>query len=475
MKIQKYKLFWLFSDIIIITASIISFYLIIKNLKLSIEKDDLALELMLLFIIWSIITILLFDYNQLYKNNVFLTKSIHLINIIKSVLSASISLLLVSFIFNLNIIISNKYNLLLFTTVSFICFSFIRVFFIREIYLLLFNYDIIKHNIVIVGTGSSAKIFATKLLFEFPLKINIIGFFDYKIEKNTPVISGIKCLGNIVELKNFISSTKVDEVILAIDDIDYNQLFNLIDELNSFNLPLRITSEHFDIIPKKIKVEEFLSISLVDIYPKINPVVNCIIKRIIDITVSFIALILLFPLFIMISILIKATSRGPIIYRQKRVGKNGKEFTLYKFRTMNVTEDDLERKIKMLKFIKSGKNVLGAKIINEARVTKIGKILRKYSIDEFPQLINVLLGDMSLVEPRPCLPYEYENYDKWQRKRVKILPGCTGVWQVWGRSNVNFNDSVIMDLYYAANSNPWLDLQIIIKTIPVLLFGKGGK
>lgn len=474
MKIQKYKLFWLFSDVFVIIISSIITFIISGNLHF-LKSNKVIIEFIVTSLLWIAIIVLLFDYHNLYKNNIFLTKSIQIVSIIKSLISSSIILLFLSFVLNIELIIDSKYFYLILTLMSLFNFVFIRALLVRKIYLLLFNYNIIKHNIIILGAGKTAKLFATKVLFECPLKIKIIGFFDDNIEKDTPIVAGIKCLGKINDLKYYLILSKVDEIIIAIDDLDYSQLFELIDKINNYNIPIRITSEHFDIIPKKIKVEEFSSIPLVDIYPRINPILNYIVKRFIDITLSLIALILLSPLFIVVSILIKINSKGPVIYRQKRIGKNGKEFTFYKFRTMTIAQDDPERKIKMIQFIKSGKNIIPQKIINESRVTKIGKFLRKYSIDEFPQLINVLLGNMSLVGPRPCLPYEYENYNDWQKKRVKVLPGCTGVWQVWGRSNVNFNDSVIMDLYYVNNFNPWLDIQIILKTIPVLLFGKGGK
>ena len=127
----------------------------------------------------------------------------------------------------------------------------------------------------------------------------------------------------------------------------------------------------------------------------------------------------------------------------------------------------------MLEFMKTQQE--NTKIINDSRLTKIGKIIRKTSLDELPQLFNVLLGDMSLVGPRPCLPYEYKHYDNWQKRRVSILPGCTGVWQVSGRSSVSFVDSIVLDLYYVNNMSPWLDLKLILKTLPVMIFARGGK
>ena len=129
----------------------------------------------------------------------------------------------------------------------------------------------------------------------------------------------------------------------------------------------------------------------------------------------------------------------------------------------------------MIDFMKDDSTDAGKKIINENRITWIGKLIRKTSLDELPQLLNVLKGDMSLVGPRPCLPYEYENYDEWQKRRVQVIPGCTGVWQVWGRSSVSFKESVVLDLYYINNMSPWFDFQIMLQTLPVIITGRGAK
>jgi lipopolysaccharide/colanic/teichoic acid biosynthesis glycosyltransferase len=141
-----------------------------------------------------------------------------------------------------------------------------------------------------------------------------------------------------------------------------------------------------------------------------------------------------------------------------------------------MTGEDVERKQKMIEFMKNDiSSGTDTKIINDSRVTWIGKIIRKTSLDELPQLFNVLRGEMSLVGPRPCLPYEYDNYDEWQKRRLSAIPGCTGVWQVCGRSSVSFKDSIVLDLYYINNMSPWFDLQLIFKTIPAMLFLRGGK
>ena len=180
---------------------------------------------------------------------------------------------------------------------------------------------------------------------------------------------------------------------------------------------------------------------------------------------------------ITIAILVKTTSKGPIFFKQKRIGLLGKEFDFYKFRSMHVLSgEDEERKKMMIDFMKNKKpESIDTKVINDSRITWIGNIIRKTSLDELPQFFNVLKGDMSLVGPRPCLPYEFENYDEWQRRRVSVIPGCTGVWQVWGRSSVSFKDSVVLDLYYINNMSPWFDLQLILQTIPTILFLRGAK
>jgi lipopolysaccharide/colanic/teichoic acid biosynthesis glycosyltransferase len=170
-----------------------------------------------------------------------------------------------------------------------------------------------------------------------------------------------------------------------------------------------------------------------------------------------------------------------VFYRQVRIGKNGREFKLYKFRSMTVGSDnDMNREKQVAAFITSKEKSpitegTSTKIVNEAHVTRVGKWLRRFSLDEFPQLINVLRGEMSIVGPRPCLPYEYAHYKEWHKRRMSVLPGLTGMWQVAGRSMVSFEDMVILDLHYIQNASIILDLRVMLKTIPVILFGTGAK
>lgn len=194
-----------------------------------------------------------------------------------------------------------------------------------------------------------------------------------------------------------------------------------------------------------------------------------IIKRLLDIIGSLVGLILLTPIFCIIAIMIKIEDpRGPIVFKQIRVGKNGKEFHMYKFRSMVVNAEE------KLKDLLNQNEVSGAmfKMKEDPRVTKIGRFIRKTSIDELPQLINVLKGDMSLVGPRPPLLREVKEYTAYDKQRLMVTPGCTGLWQVSGRSNLSFEQMVELDLYYIIHRNLIFDVKILLKTVKVLLGSK---
>jgi len=202
------------------------------------------------------------------------------------------------------------------------------------------------------------------------------------------------------------------------------------------------------------------------------------VKRGVDILLAFIILVLFSPLMIGIALGIHFFSPGPILYKQKRVGKNGQLFEMLKFRSMRLENaPDIHREY-VQKLIRENCSPedLGAnslKLKSDPRITGLGRILRKYSLDELPQFINVLRGEMSIVGPRPSLPYEYEEYKEWHKRRLEVLPGITGLWQVYGHNTVCFDDMVRLDLIYISRMSLWLDIKIIIKTPFEMLFGKG--
>lgn len=204
---------------------------------------------------------------------------------------------------------------------------------------------------------------------------------------------------------------------------------------------------------------------------RISVATTYFVKRILDIIVSLTMILLLFPLFIIVAILIKLESKGGIIYRQIRVGKDGRHFNFYKFRSMFI--DAEARKQQILDKNESADGVI-FKMKNDPRITRIGRFIRKYSIDELPQLFNVLEGSMSLVGPRPPLPMEVAQYSLDERKRLHIKPGITCIWQVSGRSDIPFKKQVQLDEQYIKNHGFFRDIVILLKTIPAILTGKGA-
>ncbi len=195
-----------------------------------------------------------------------------------------------------------------------------------------------------------------------------------------------------------------------------------------------------------------------------------VVKRLFDIVASACGLILLFPLFLFLVIKIRSEDGGPAFYSQERIGKNEKPFKMWKFRSMVVDAD------KMLDKLEDQNEIDGAmfKIKDDPRVTKIGHVIRKYSLDELPQLWNVLIGDMSLVGPRPPLPSEVEEYTDYDKQRLTVMPGCTGLWQVTRRSEADFDEMVWLDIVYINHSGAWEDLKLIIKTILVMIHPNGA-
>ena len=198
--------------------------------------------------------------------------------------------------------------------------------------------------------------------------------------------------------------------------------------------------------------------------------INLFLKNLIDYVLGSIIFIIFIPIYLFVGMLIKISSRGPVFFEQKRMTKDCRIFYMYKFRTMYV---DAEKRLKDLMKYNEADGPL-FKMKNDPRITRVGRFLRKFSIDELPQIINVLKGELSLVGPRPPLPVEVEKYDDWEIKRMNVKQGITGLWQVSGRSDLSFEEMARLDLYYIQNWSIEMDLKILLKTIPAALFGKGA-
>ena len=328
--------------------------------------------------------------------------------------------------------------------------------------------------LIIVGTNSKAVEIANKIESEKEIGYVLLGFVDEgwsgldEFKKN-----GYPLIADFNGFTKFIRNNVVDEVLISLPVKSYYQKTNrIIASCESQGILVKHLSNVYNTKLSNSKLEYFNDESFVSHYTGSMNEWQVVIKRILDIIVSSIMLILFAPIFLFIPIIIKITSPGPVLFVQERVGLNKRRFKLYKFRTMF---KDAELKQTELE---NHNEVVGPvfKIKNDPRITKVGRILRKTSLDEIPQLLNVLKGDMSLVGPRPLPVRDYMGFDKdWHRRRFSIRPGITCLWQVNGRSNIPFEKWMEMDMEYIDRWSLWLDLKILTKTIPAVLQGIGAE
>ncbi len=428
-----------------------------------------------IFFLLALAFIVIFQYNQLYRVNIIITRAAHLAHIIKAMYYGALNIVLVSILIESSNVFDTRFFIFIFILLAIPALYILRIEILRLLFIG-FSNSSFRRNVIIIGDGKAGKMLATKLMYENPIGLNILGFVDDDKKINEEIVIGKKVIGSTNQISDLMKRYKVDELLIAVDDENAERTLELIDSCKKMNVSVRVTSDLFNIVARKMKTETYFDVPVIDVSSHYNNSFTVALKRGFDIVVSIFALIFLSPIILLIAVLIKLSSPGPVLFKQIRIGKYGKEFQFYKFRSMKFMEgEDEERKKQMINFMNDSNGDLRTKVINDDRVTWIGNIIRKTSLDELPQLFNVIKGDMSLVGPRPCLPYEYENYDEWQKRRVNVIPGCTGVWQVWGRSSVSFKESVVLDLYYINNMSPWFDLQLIFQTIPAILAGRGAK
>ena len=283
--------------------------------------------------------------------------------------------------------------------------------------------------------------------------------------------------GKLANLPSVVDDFNINEIILTEDKIDRRVLIGILDFCTSNAITIWFPPHLMPVISAKIQLDLFCDIPMIRLCMQKNSWLFDKLKHAIDALITLPTFILLLPFFAFLGAIIKSTSPGTVFYRANAIGKGGRSFHMLKFRTMrNDTDSSIHQEYvtKLIKGeIKAEKEGQPLKITNDPRITSIGAFLRKFSLDELPQIINVLKGDMSLVGPRPCLPYEYELYKDWHKKRTAVRPGITGLWQVTGRSEVAFEDMILLDLYYIYNRSLMLDFNIIYETIFVVL-GKRG-
>ena len=430
------------------------------------------------FFIYAIIALIIFHYHHLYRINIALSRVNQTIAIGAAMFYVVLGLTVVAFFLRSPYIMHSRLALVSFGTICFLAMTAYRLFLFRPIYRMLIKSRVIEKNVLLVGASSAAINFAIQLQVNDTFGLRLVGFVDDQLARGERVLEHYRNLGTTDEIPSIVQQNNVHEVIVAVSDVSRDELLRLLDLCKSTPAAVKVNSTLFDIIHKKTVSHSYFDIPLAGLSNHLPHSGGLFFRRAFDVVLSLLGLLILGPLLVAVALLVKLTSPGPVLFKQIRIGKDGKPFEFYKFRSMHLgSEEDSDREKKMKAFV-AGERVPGngsLKLVNESRVTSIGRFIRKTSIDEMPQLLNVLKGDMGLVGPRPCLPYEYEVYKEWHKRRLSVTPGCTGLWQVTCRSECEFDDMVMLDLYYIDNMSPWLDLQLILKTVPVMVFGKGAK
>lgn len=322
-------------------------------------------------------------------------------------------------------------------------------------------------RVLIVGAGSVGRNVARMVVDHRWTGLQLVGFVDDNPRADT---AGYPYLGPLGQTGQVTREHNVNEVIFALPMHAHTKLANLVAELQALGVNLRVVPDFFDLVFLRSIVEDFGGMPLVTLRePALDPLQR-LIKRIFDLIVALFSLFLILPFMAIIALLIKLDTPGPIIFKQQRVGEKGRLFNMYKFRTMIHDAETRQPALNQT----TGDGQLLHKFYDDPRVTRVGRFLRRTSLDELPQLINILKGDMSLVGPRPELPWLVERYEPWQRKRFEVPQGLTGWWQVNGRADKPMHLHTDEDLYYIKHYSLWLDIQILWRTVKAVLDRRGA-
>jgi len=332
---------------------------------------------------------------------------------------------------------------------------------------------------LVVGRGPEASLFIREMRKRPALGYRVIGVVDTRPVDAQLNYEDVPVIGTLDSLSEVIRDSGANEVIIADADVNADTLFEVMMRCGRRRgVEFRIAPSLFNCLPRKTEIDQIGVLPMIRLFREPLSSGARILKRTFDLIIAALAIVLLLPFWLLIALLIKLDSRGPVFYAQERVGMDGRLFLLYKFRTMAAGADpELHREYQKAFIAGRAEANIGNdnkptyKLLADPRITRIGKLLRRTSLDEVPQLLNVLLGDMSMVGPRPPIPYEVEAYELWHRKRLDMKPGLTGLWQVSGRNRLPFEEMVRLDLFYIENWSLLLDLKIILRTGLVMLSG----
>jgi exopolysaccharide biosynthesis polyprenyl glycosylphosphotransferase len=325
-------------------------------------------------------------------------------------------------------------------------------------------------NTVIVGAGSVGQSIAHKFLQHQEYGIQLVGFVDSAPGERRSDLSAVPLLGAPEHLASVVRRYAIDRVVIAFSNEPNDSTLALVRSLKDLNVQIDIVPRLFEVLTPAAPIFTVEGVPLVGLPPLRLSRRAQLMKRALDVVASVVALVLLAPFFALMALLIKLDSRGPVFFRQPRVGEGGTTFRIFKFRTMGVDADARKAEVAHLnRHLADDPRMF--KIDNDPRVTGVGRFLRKYSLDELPQLLNVVAGEMSLVGPRPLIAEEARYVSEWGLKRLDLRPGITGLWQVLGRSGIPFEEMVRLDYLYVTTWSLWTDCLLLLRTVAVVARG----
>jgi exopolysaccharide biosynthesis polyprenyl glycosylphosphotransferase len=323
-----------------------------------------------------------------------------------------------------------------------------------------------RRRALLVGSGQHIEAVAHALGSRSRTQVELVGYISLTPRPE----NGLRSLGRLDKLGDVLGEERIDEVIIADPDFPQERALDLVDRCHQRGVTVRVAPSTMEILLDRAEFMPGESVPLFTLRPPVFEGIEYAVKRTFDLVLSTIGLVLISPLLLAVAAAVKLSSRGPVIYRSVRPGIAGRPFHCFKFRTMRQHADQIQDDLESLN------ESSGAlfKIRDDPRLTPVGRFLRRFSLDELPQLVNVLRGEMSLVGPRPLPLRDFERLEDWHKKRYLVLPGITGLWQVSGRSELDFDDLVRLDFLYLERWSIFLDLSILLKTVPAVLSRRGA-
>jgi len=420
-------------------------------------------------IIFMLTNILIFFIFKLYNWDSIYRGSGYYLRIIKAFVINLVIIIMIGYLFE-QFTFSRIWLLMMFLLgVVTLCLSRLIIEVVSQIVI---NHINIDPKTIIIGIGENGKRIEDTFRRRSFWGYNVLGYVDSRerINSNISYTSQFNTLGYLEDLDEVVKKHNIQRIIISGLEYKYFEILDILEKLKCFDVSILIFPGFFEFSVKRMEMREISGIPLMQVANIGFFGFNLFLKNVIDYALGSIIFIFFIPIYLVVGLMIKFDSPGPVFYKQKRYTKDCKEFYIYKFRTMY---QDADKKLEELKALNEADGPI-FKIKNDPRITTVGRFLRKFSIDEVPQIINVLRGELSLVGPRPPIPEEVEQYDEWEKKRLNVKQGITGLWQISGRSELNFEEMARLDLYYIQNWSPGMDINIILKTIPAVLFSRGA-